>query len=239
MQVVEFLYAMFETAADVNTKQWFENYLKGTIPYRGLKNPMVLQILQRWYQDHQIQNYSIDKQLEIVSQLIHGYHAEDILAGIYYIQKYLLDKVSTKKLTNLADIFFQEGCFREWCSTDYFCLKVLSYLVCSGQHKAIAEWRYKEDFWQRRASIVAFIHASANPAYCDLIEEIIRDLVIDSSRFIQTGIGWVIATLSRHNPEKAEKIVDKYLNFLSKEVITRHTKYLQKYVQYKQNKQLK
>ena len=40
-QLIEELIDRFMQNADLKTKKWFNNYLKGAIEYRGLKTPQV------------------------------------------------------------------------------------------------------------------------------------------------------------------------------------------------------
>ncbi len=90
--------------------------------------------------------------------------------------------------------------------------------------------------WQKRASIVSFRHASSDRQYHPIIAKVIESLVRDKRRFIQTGIGWVLADMSKSYPLEAEKIFRKHIKYLDKEVITRHAKFLDCHQELKQQK---
>ena len=68
-------------AADNKTKEWFENYLKGSIEYRGVKTPKIRSIVNKWYKEEEIFNKPLKKQLKLVSGLIAESKAEDKLTA--------------------------------------------------------------------------------------------------------------------------------------------------------------
>ncbi|MEM7758628.1 MAG: DNA alkylation repair protein [Cyanobacteria bacterium P01_A01_bin.40] len=66
----------------------------------------------------------------------------------------------------------------------------------------------------------------SNQEYHALIETIINDLVQEQHRFIQTGIGWVMADMSKIFPKRVEAWFRKYLPQLDREFINRHIRHL-------------
>ena len=215
--------------ADPKTKQWFDNYLKGAIEYRGLKTPHVTAIVKEWYRDNHLDRYSLQQQLELCSLLIYSPFSEDKFAGTIYIQQFLLSKIDYKTLLEKSNYLFQKGRFFDWSTTDWFCTRILDPSILSNKIDAatiISSWRESRNLWQRRASIVSFRHPSNDRIYHSLIEQTIEKLITEKERFIQTGIGWVLADMSKQHPSKAEAIFRQYLTEFSKEVIDRHTKHL-------------
>ena len=75
-------------------------------------------------------------------------------------------------------------------------------------------------------------HAEFHP----LIAETVACLVPEQERFIQTGVGWLIADLSRHFPEFAAQLVERHFGDLSTEVVRRHLKRLPDYDLYRRRK---
>lgn len=218
-----------EQHSNPQTKQWFDNYLKGAIAYRGLKTPQVTQLVKQWRTRHDLARYSLSAQLAICTALIACDLAEDKFAGTIYLQKYLLPQLDYRVLLPECSLMFERGYFFDWSTTDWFCTRILDPTIIKhglDAAKAIADYRHAENLWQRRAAIVSFRHATSNPQYHPLITEIIADLVIESERFIQTGIGWVLADLSKSYPIEAEALFRQHLDRLSKEAIDRHSKHL-------------
>lgn len=237
--LIDGLVSQLEQNSNLKTKQWFDNYLKGAIEYRGVKTPQVIKLVKDWHQENQLRNYTVQEQLTLCIDLIASSFAEDKFAGIIYIQRFLISEINYQELLAECDIMFKQNYFFDWSTTDWFCIRVLDPIIINyGLDAAtiIANWRQSENFWQRRAAIVSFRHASCDRQYHALIKLIIDDLVQENQRFIQTGIGWVLADMSKSYPTEVEALFRQYIHFLAKEVIDRHAKHLLCYQELKQLK---
>lgn len=229
-----FQQAMDEIANE-ETKQWFENYLKGVIEYRGLKTPQVTKLLADIYKN-QTKQWSLEKQIELATSLLKQKKAEDKFAGSLYLQKYLIKKAEPEYLLNTFEDVFKAKAFWDWSTNDWFSVRVLDPMIM--QHgmpiaERIASWHIATDLWQRRSAIVAFRHASKYAEYHELINSIMSVLIKEQERFIQTGVGWVLSDMSKQFPDKAAQFVENNFADISPEVIRRHTKYLPDYKEYK------
>lgn len=225
------------------TKEWFENYLKGVIKYRGVKTPEVTKIVSRWAKEHKILDLDYLEQLDLATALIHSEYAEDKFSGTIFIQKFILAPLlkGSKKdnknkkaleasflLEYFDTVIYQKGAFYDWSTNDWFVVRVLDPLLAANLNlsSVLSDWASRENLWQRRSAILAFRHAAKDTTIHEIIEKIIDKLVIEKERFIQTGIGWLISDLSKSHHDKAAALVEKYRGLLSKEVLKRHTKYL-------------
>ena len=233
------LIEQIERHSDPQTKQWFDNYLKGAIAYRGLKTPQVKKLVKAWHQQHQLNRYSLSEQLSLCTDLIAGEFAEEKFAGTLYLQTFLLSKLDYSVLLETCDRLFQNEYFFDWSTTDWFCTRILDPTILKHGLPAantIANFRKSENLWQRRAAIVSFRHPSKDREYHPLIEQIVADLLPSEERFIQTGVGWVLADMSKTYPAEAEALFRQHFSQLSKEVIDRHAKHLSCYKELKQMK---
>lgn len=238
-KLIELLIKQLQQNSDIKTKQWFDNYLKGAIEYRGLKTPSVKKIVKNWYLTNNLNCYTYEEQLMICSDLITSPFAEDKFAGTIYIENYLISEIDYQILLDKFNLLFQAGYLFDWSTTDWFSTRVLSKIIIKNGIKAaeiIANWRKSANFWQRRASIVSFREASKYQDYHPLIEKIIDTLVKEDERFMQTGIGWLLADMSKHYPTQVEALFRKYIQRLDKEVIYRHSKHLLCHEELKQQK---
>ncbi|MEL6162077.1 MAG: DNA alkylation repair protein [Cyanobacteria bacterium J06627_32] len=214
-ELTKALITQLDSAANEKTKQWFDNYLKGAIEYRGVKTPMVTKLVTSWKKDYNLTQYSIEEQLALCELLIQSRFAEDKFAGTIYLQKFLCKILPWQQLVSFSAGLFEAGYFFDWSTTDWFCVRVLDpAIIRHGLEAAeqIAQWRTAQTLWQKRAAIVSFRHASKDSRYHSLIKKIIADLVTDERRFIQTGIGWVLADLSKPYPNEAEALFRHYLS---------------------------
>ena len=182
--------------SDKKTKDWFNNYLKGAVEYRGIKTPKVTKLLSSWVSDYDLLSLSLKEQLNICDKLMNEPFAEDKFAGIIFIQKYLLKSTEPDKIIKFLDKCFQNGYLYDWSTTDWCCVRVIDPLIVANGMKIakdISLWRESENIWQRRASIVSLRGVSKDQSYHSLIKKIISILVKEDERFIQTGIGWTLA----------------------------------------------
>ncbi len=228
-----------DEVADEHTKTWFENYVKHTISYRGVKTPEVTRVVAAWRQSHALQQLPNEAGLDLAAALIRQDHAEDKFAGIVYIQKNLLKRIEANLLLETAESLFSFGAFVDWSTTDWFCVRVLGPAIAHHGEPAatrIAGWCRQADIWNRRAAIVPFRSVVRDQRFLHLIESTIAALVKEQERFIQTGVGWVISDLSKVNPRIAEALIERHFDDLSVEVIRRHTKYLPDHQSYKARK---
>ena len=228
-----------DAVADHRTKEWFENYLKHVIHYRGVKTPVVARVVGEWRDEHGLGRLPDEDQLGLARSLIEESLAEDKFAGILYMQKYLVRRMAPERLLEVAEGLFAGGAFFDWSTSDWFSVRVLGPLLRrggSGVAERVAGWRVAGNLWQRRAAIVPFRAVGGDEGYHPLIGETIAGLVGERERFIQTGIGWVVSDMSKTHPRVAAAIVERHFDDLSAEVVRRHTKYLPRHKGYKRRK---
>ena len=239
MNHIKKLQIKLEEVSDEKTKKWFEDYLKNVISYRGVKTPVVTKIVSQWRADEAIDKLPLKKQMEIACDLIRKEKAEDKLAGVVYIQKYLSSKVEADILLRNFNDLYNQGAFCNWSTTDWFCVRVLDPLIMKSEDavaQKIGSWYKSGNLWQRRSSVVSFRGSAKENKHLAIIKRNIASLVKEDERFIQTAIGWVISDLSRYYPGEANDIVSKHFSDLSYEVINRHTKYLPDHKKLKERK---
>ncbi len=239
MNHIKKLQNRLEEVSDEKTRKWFENYLKNVIPCRGVKTPAVARIVSQWRADEAIDRLPLGKQTEIACDLLREKKAEDKLAGILYIQKYLSGRVEAGILLRNFNVLYSQEAFCNWSTTDWFCVRVLDPLIMRSEDtvaREIGSWYKSGNLWQRRSSVVSFRGSAKGNRHLAIIKRNIASLVKEDERFIQTAIGWLISDLSRHYPGKASDIVSRHFPDLSYEVINRHTKYLPGHKELKKRK---
>ena len=224
-----------DKAADPATRHWFERYLKHAIEFRGVRTPEVTRIVEEWHDSNGLAPCSPEERLRLAINLIREQKCEDKLAGILLIQKHLLGRLGADTLLVSIEEIFAEGRIRDWSTNDWLCARVLGPLVRRDGRDAavrVAGWRTSGNLWQRRSSVVSLRAVVADPAYHPLISDVVAHLVRENARFIQTGIGWLIADLSRSAPGVAQELVERHFELLSPEVVRRHLKHLPHHERY-------
>ncbi|HET9494975.1 MAG TPA: DNA alkylation repair protein [Chloroflexia bacterium] len=213
---------------DAKTRAWWEAYMKGVIPFRGVKMEAIRQELHAWLAAEGIaQLLSGEEQKALALSLFRESCSEDKLAGVLYFAEVLVPCGLVDWRADLPRLgaLFVEGHIYEWGTCDWLCVKVLGPLAArEGPEcaRAISEWRRADNMWQRRAAGVAFVNLAprgeANfPGFTDMLLETCAATVRDPQRFAQTGTGWVLRELSRAEPERVAAFVSDNIGYLSRE----------------------
>jgi 3-methyladenine DNA glycosylase AlkD len=214
-----------DRAADPATKDWFEAYLKGVIPYRGLKLPQVKTIFKAWYPC--VEALPLPEQVAMALALLAMDYAEDKLAGIVWLEERLGPRGAIGYQADLPRLarLFQSGAIADWSTCDWFCVRVLQGMVqregadCAV---AIAAWREAENLWQRRASCIPFVGLAKRgeenfTGFTGLMLTVAETVVQSPERFAQTGVGWLLRELWRSEPERVVAFVEQHLGQFSAE----------------------
>ena len=228
IQIVRDLQQRLQTHASEKTKKWFEDYLKGVIPYRGLKTPLVLKVLKQWVRAHELPQTRTTAQLTQLSLgLLREEHAEDKFAGILLLQHWCVPDTALDwcwLLEQLAQCF-DDGAIYDWSTCDWLCMRVLRGLIrvhgkpCA---EAIAGWCHASNLWRRRASGVAFVGLSKETdahfeGFFDLVLDVCAHTIASDERFAQTGTGWVLRDLGASQPDRMLAFVREHLAQFNRE----------------------
>lgn len=196
------LYLSLDELADPSVKRWSEKYLKGAIPFRGLKMRRIRDVVNRFVSSVRPEP-SLTR--SIAFELLEGRFAEDKLAGILMLREHLLpigELVPERDLPRIQDLFIQSHIF-DWSTCDWLCIKVVSSLVEQGGSEAaliVSRWKDSPLLWLRRASNVSFVPLAKRgeenfPGFVQLMLEICDITLQSPERFSQTGTGWLLREL--------------------------------------------
>ena len=214
--------------ASAKTKAWWEAYLKGAVPFRGVKMADVRAALHAWRREEDVaQCLSRDEELALALLFFEEEHCEDKLAGILYLQEILIPEGTVRWRRDLPRLarLFDDGHIADWNTCDWFCVKVLGPLAHrEGERcaRAIAGWRNAPGLWRRRAAGVAFVNLAKDgdqrfDGFVDLLLEVCDATVRSDERFAQTGTGWVLRELSAAEPSRVVGFVEERLHRFSAE----------------------
>ncbi len=118
-----------ETAASEKTKLWWEKYMKGVIPFRGVGIPKNRELLVEWRKGNGIDKWSLEDQLDLALAFFNEPIAEDKLAGILFLQNFLYDKLPWKVLLGRYEEIYTNELIFDWNICDWFCVRVLGATV--------------------------------------------------------------------------------------------------------------
>jgi 3-methyladenine DNA glycosylase AlkD len=202
--------------ANAKTRQWWERYMRGAIPFRGVPMGGIREVVTQWAAGRDRAEIRATA-LELMRQR----YSEDKIAGVLIFAEIL--PATRRDLPDLARLF-AENAINDWSTCDWLCVKVLGPLIEREglpAARAIVKWKSSKQLWQRRAAAVAFVNLAKRGAYADQILEACEALVTSEERFAQTGVGWVLRELKAAEPERVAAFVEKHRAGMSKEALRR------------------
>ncbi|MFN3202350.1 MAG: DNA alkylation repair protein [Bradymonadia bacterium] len=237
------LVSVLEAAATPETAEWFTRYLKGVITYRGVKTPQLKTALKSVFAQSGADRLPADEQLRHIRHWLAQPMAEDKLTAILWLKQWLKrkdpdvtaeDRIAA--MLGMVEDALGAGDIHDWSTNDWLCVRVLEEVPLKTPDfiPRLVGWAESETVWQRRCAILAFKKAGKSGLHHDVIADLVQRLLPSEERFVQTGIGWVLADASRKHPEFAAAIFEAHFEQLSHEVIVRHAKYLPNHAELKQ-----
>ncbi len=209
-------------------KKWWEAYMRGAIPFRGIGIPQIRPILAEWRERHAIAARTPQKQLDLVLQLFAEPIAEDKLTAVLYLQYYLRHDRPWRTAIRAYEKVYKAGHIAEWSTCDWFCVRVIGPTIQdNGEEcaRAIAGWNSAKNLWQARSSVVAFVYITSEERYRPLILESSVVLVQRDERFAKTAVGWVLREIWKHDPDAVRSFVSAHVRDFSIEAARNALKY--------------
>lgn len=207
-------------AASVATRRWWEAYLKGAIAFRGVGIPRIRTEVAAWRVAHGIDAWRVADQLALALRLFEEPLAEDKLAGILFLQEFLVDRVSWRDAFARYETLYRRRLIADWNTCDWFCVRVLGPTVAAHGEPcaaALAAWSGSADLWQARSSVVGFVKGIAEREHHPLVLRSCAVLIQREERFAKTAVGWVLRDLGQHDAAAALAFVEAHLPHFSTE----------------------
>jgi 3-methyladenine DNA glycosylase AlkD len=141
-----------------------------------------------------------DQLVELATALWSKPVFERRLAAIMFLQRF-------PRLVSAADLPFLERIVREsrtWALVDYVAVDVLGRLVESdpdGVSPIMDAWATDDDFWVRRASLLAELRPIRRGADPDRFLRRAEPMLEEREFFIRKAIGWVLRETGRRRPD--------------------------------------
>ena len=213
-------------AANERSREWWERYLKGAVPFRGVPIRSIRAVVHELWTEHSIDGLPRDARIDLALRLFAEPYCEDKLAGVLALAERLLDALVLDDVPRLAGPL-ADGHVDDWGTCDWYCVKVLGPFVERSPDRraaaeAIAAWRSAERLWQRRAAAVAFVNLAPHgdgffPGFTALLLDVCATNVRDPARFSQTSVGWLLRELSRAEPDAVAAFVASHGDRMSRE----------------------
>jgi len=119
---------------------------------------------------------------------------------------------------------------KTWALVDWLCTKVAAPLVEGDPESAAAvleRWSQDEDFWVRRASLLAQLPAlRGGGGDFELFASFASYMVAEKEFFIRKAIGWVLRDVSKKRPDLAFGFLSDHIQDISGLTFREGSKYL-------------
>lgn len=208
--LVQFLQAELQKIADPEKAKSMQAYQKATQKFFGVSAPerkAVLKESRNYWKLASFQEYET-----VIRELWTGNSREEMYLALDVALQY--KKFRTDEAMPLFDYLVHTA--TNWDTLDLVAGNLVSNLVKQNRshEKKLIEWRTSNNFWVRRASILAHL-AHKEETNVELLEETIVMMIDEKEFFIRKAIGWVLRTYSRTDADWVEAFVDKYEDQLS------------------------
>lgn len=230
---IAILHSNLQAQADAKTKAWWENYVKDSAPFLGVKMSLVRTELHQWHQEQVDGRFALARQVDLALALIEGTYTEDKLAGTLFLQEILMPAGALRWRRDVGRFanLFDAGQIYDWNACDWFCIKVLGPLIeedgpdCASR---IAAWHGAANLWRARASLVAFVLVAGDSTHYPLVETSCAALIARPERFAKTAVGWVLREISKHDQAFVRRVLAANIQDFSAESLKNATKYFDK-----------
>jgi 3-methyladenine DNA glycosylase AlkD len=223
--------------ANEKSRLFWERYLKGAIPFRGVPMGSIRKSVHTWWREDGPSELTLRHQKSLALQLFDGTPCEDKLAGTLVLEEILLNDLTKDDIDSFGALF-ERGLIADWNTCDWFCVKVLGNLAARDLPSpeftdAILDWRTAQSLWQRRASNVAFVNLAKQgdvnfEGFTHRMLETCAITVRSPERFAQTGVGWLLRELAEADRAAVLRFTRKHLSLLSREALKSIFKHLPK-----------
>ena len=118
---------------------------------------------------------------------------------------------------------------KSWAYVDWIAPKVIGEVIARdpGARKHLAVWARDDDFWVRRAALLAEHDAlRAGGGDFDLWSRLAASMLDEREFFIRKAIGWVLREVSKKRPELAYAFLTKHRDRVSRLSLLEGAKYL-------------
>jgi 3-methyladenine DNA glycosylase AlkD len=175
---------------------WDKSYLKSELTHFGVKLPDQRQLLRELEKEHGKQ-YSHDALIELVSALwarpIHELRTMAALLVCAY-----------PKLIGPSDVPLLEKMLREsktWALVDELSTHAVGALFERHDIGAVLDrWSKDEDFWIRRASMLALLRPLKKGGDFDRFARYADAMLEEKEFFIRKAIGWILREVGKERP---------------------------------------
>jgi 3-methyladenine DNA glycosylase AlkD len=185
-------------------------YMKTDQPFYGVQSKLRKQIFRDAIKKYPITSRS--KWEKVVLELWNGTHREEMYQALEVAERYNI--YHDKDAWQLFEKLLRSA--TNWDTVDWLSSNLIGILVYKYRHfeKQLIEWSEDENFWVRRATLLAHLKHKEK-TNIKLLSQTVLKLSHEKEFFIRKAIGWVLRQYSYTDPKWVSQFVEKYEDKLS------------------------
>lgn len=166
----------------------------------GVRAPAMKRLISNFRSTLSMLN--VDEKVELASRLIKSGYGEQKTVALYLLDQ-IPDYFSPDRF-ELLDALIRR--LHGWSKIDAYTGSLLRYVLEAHPTEFLGlleTWNADDDLWLRRASVVIFTRkVSRTGLYTKTALEHCDNLKHDPERLVQTGVGWCLRDLMRHDKQQ-------------------------------------
>lgn len=199
-----------QQAGDPKKAAEMQAYMKTTQPFYGIQagpRRKSFKAIARQFKQLTPQEYE-----QVILELWAGEYREEMYQALEVAEHY-------KAYRDIGSWSLYERLVHSatnWDTLDWIAGKLVSPLILKHREleQKLVEWSKADNFWVRRASLLAHLH-HRDKTNAELLSELILRLCHEQEFFIRKAIGWILRDYSYSNPEWVNRFVAEHQDVLS------------------------
>ncbi len=185
-------------------------YMKTDQPFYGVQSKLRKQIFRNAIKKYPV--ISREAWETLVLELWNGIHREEMYVALDVAERY--KKYHDESAWDLFEILLRSA--TNWDTVDWLSSNLIGRLVEKYRHfeRQLLEWSDDENFWVRRASLLAHLKHKEK-TNTKLLADTILKLAHEKEFFIRKAIGWVLRQYSYTAPNWVIQFVKNHEEILS------------------------
>jgi 3-methyladenine DNA glycosylase AlkD len=208
--ITNYINVELKKCSDTTIAPRMQSYMKTEQPFYGVQAKPRKHIFR-----DAIKKYPIttrDNWERVILELWYGMHREEMYQALEVAERY--KKYYDESAWTLFETLLRSA--TNWDTVDWLSSNLIGQLVFKYRHfeKQLIEWSDDENFWVRRASLLAHLKHKEN-TNIELLSQTILKLAHEKEFFIRKAIGWVLRQYSYTNPDWIQHFVNENEDVLS------------------------
>ena len=210
VDILEYIKSELRRNGDSQKAPHMQAYMKTEQPFYGVQSKLRKQIFRDAIKKYPIK--SREEWKKIILELWNGTHREEMYQALELAEHYKI--YHDESAWELYEELLRSA--TNWDTVDWLSSNLIGQLLFKYRHmeKDLWQWTDDDNFWVRRASLLANLKHKEK-TNINLLSQTILKLAHEKEFFIRKAIGWVLRQYSYTDADWVIEFVNKYEDKLS------------------------